>query len=348
MLVALLGCVTAAAPAAGAQFHWGPPVSLVSYATAGDEPAPDDVFCPSIHLCVTAPGLAVSLAPTAPGGAWQQPASRAFSSFSISTIACPSAQLCIGGGGAPGLQMSTDPAAGAPSWHSASTVGLPRFGLDAIVCPSTRTCVAGGFATGMNGAPRVYTSTDTASRWARADARLAPCRPDDPVCSPYLACPATTLCVAMTPDGVAYASTHPGNPRRAWRRTAVEPPDDAQPIVGLSCPTVHLCATADGDGRHVFVTHDPGAARPRWRTISVGFDTDELACPLANLCIANQDDAFPFVTNTPLGPAALWHPETIDPEGAITAVACPSAAVCVAVDDTNHAVTGTALIGATR
>jgi len=243
--------------------------------------------------------------------------------------------------------MSTDPAAGLSSWHSADTVDFPDPGsVDAIACPSTRLCVAS--AVGFRTAPRIYASTDPSGRWGQADARLDACPGTDAGCSPFVACPATTLCVAVTPNGMAYASTHPGDPHRAWRRAAVEPPGDARLLDGISCPTVHLCATADGVGRRVFVTGDPGAARPRWRTISVGFDTDELACPLANLCIANQDDAFGFVTNTPLGPAALWHPDTIDPEGAITAVACPSAALCVAVDDTDHAVTGTARIGATR
>ena len=100
----------------------------------------------------------------------------------------------------------------------------------------------------------------------------------------------------------------------------------------------------DGTGQHLLVSGHPAAGASAWLTAPVGFDTDWIGCPLTTLCVANQGDAFPLISDAPLSGASSWRWSDLDHAGTLTGISCPSSTECVAVDNSGNVVTGSALV----
>lgn len=111
-----------------------------------------------------------------------------------------------------------------------------------------------------------------------------------------VACPTASFCIAVG-DGVATTSTDPAGGAGAWR---VRPVDSVVALEDVSCASPTLCVAIDGSGFVLSSTH-PAGGRGAWRA--------EPLDPVSRHC----------------------HSACAGP--ALTAIACPSANLCVATDD---------------
>jgi hypothetical protein len=176
---------------------------------------------------------------------------------------------------------------------------------------------------------------------------VPPCS-DGGLCDFDLACPTSAFCAAVNPGGTLLTSADPAGGIKAWKSASVDATAADHPPQGISCPSASLCLIGDGTGQDLLVSRRPAAGASAWRTVPVGFDTDWVACPLMTLCLANQADAFPLISEAPLSGASSWRWSGVDPAGTLTGVSCPSSTECVAVDASGNVVTGSALVAPHR
>jgi hypothetical protein len=170
-----------------------------------------------------------------------------------------------------------------------------------------------------------------------------------------LACPSTALCVGFDDLGNALQSTDPtriGSWRVARLRGALAP-------TGVSCPSTLLCVAVDssyyGAGR-ILLSTDPAAGPPSWRVepVRAEVNPEGIACPSTTLCVVSEADGNVVTSTDPTGGAGTWHVAHIDSAKAVTGdhadlegVSCPSASLCVAVDDAGDVLTSTDPAGGT-
>lgn len=179
-------------------------------------------------------------------------------------------------------------------------------------------------------------SPATAGGWAR-DARIDPGRPAG------LACPSSTLCVAVDSSGNALISTAAGMAAKDWR---VAPVDLGGSLTGVSCPSAGLCVAVDTAGR-VLTSQDPAGLV--WQSGMVGSEGwAAVSCPTVSLCVAvgGQDVAFSV---DPMAGSSSWtvvhgvdrgvdyECAKYNPSGpcspyALTSVSCPTRTLCEAID----------------
>jgi hypothetical protein len=125
----------------------------------------------------------------------------------------------------------------------------------------------------------------------------------------------------------------------------------------MACPSVSLCVGFDGGTGNVIASTDPADGAAAWTVSQVESGSNGgvgMACPSVRLCVA-FDSAGNVITSTdPAGGANAWtvaHVDTTDPAcgshesstcpGAIMALACPSASLCVGVDSNGYILTST-------
>jgi hypothetical protein len=166
-----------------------------------------------------------------------------------------------------------------------------------------------------------------------------------------ITCPSVSLCVATDAAGDVVTSTHPAGGASTW--TAVHLSD----VAPMACPSVSLCVGFDGGTGNVIASNDPAAGAAAWSVSHV--DSGPLGlvgveCPSVRLCVAFDGDGNVITSTDPAGGASAWtvaHVDTTDPAcgshgstmcpGAITALACPSASLCVGVDSNGYVLTST-------
>jgi hypothetical protein len=169
-----------------------------------------------------------------------------------------------------------------------------------------------------------------------------------------LALVALALCLAIVP--AAHAQTTPPTAHQPvnspgpllWTAPAGV---DAQPIDSIACPSAALCVAVDRDGDALWSTH-PANGTGAWHRIDIdgGNDLTGIACPSTSLCVAVDQVGNVITTTDPAGGA--WTLSKVDPSkmqnntdnaGSILlrGVACPSTALCVAVDSVGNALIST-------
>jgi hypothetical protein len=212
----------------------------------------------------------------------------------------------------------------------------------AVSCPSSSLCVV------TNGHGQVATSTDpTGGAWQVADV-------DGTNAIGALACPSVSLCVAGDADGNVVTSTNPTGGAGAWQPADV---DGKQIFQAMSCPSVSLCVGLDsGDA---VTSARPTDGSDAWDVTkldtstppSVDFSQGGLACPTVTLCVAggtlfasggvNGDGI--ETTTAPLNGAGAWSITDPGVHGAtqVKSVSCPSASLCVMLDDEGNVLTAT-------
>lgn len=174
-----------------------------------------------------------------------------------------------------------------------------------------------------------------------------------------IVCPSASFCAALDGNGELLTTERPASGAHAWTaRRIVQYPDS---LAALACPSAGLCvAVTDGGG--LLSSTNPTGPASAWRlTAGVPYDipgveadaTFAVACPTTSLCVAaNGNEGTLMVTTDPAG--GSWQPEqVVDPASGcelgepspcaqqITALACPSATACVAVDDDGNALSST-------
>jgi hypothetical protein len=303
------------------------------------------VSCPSRQLCVIADGsggVLSTMQPTTGASSWQ--VTHIYGSASVGGVSCVAASSCVALEGHD-MFASADPAAGRRTWLLATTdrydTGDP---IAAVACPSRRLCVA------IDGGD-VLTSTEPGAKSAAWKTTKV-----DRAALVALACPSRSLCVADDGSGNIVTSVDPTGGRRAWRRVHIRGAQSSSigasgDLFGISCPTVHACVTSDGAG-NIITSDDPTGGAAAWKIDHTADDEfaaqDGLgaslpivgfACPAASLCAgvvnvgggAHETPGYIVTSTDPTGGARAWR-FTTDSFEFLSAIACPSRRLCVALD----------------
>jgi hypothetical protein len=335
------------------------------------------ISCPTIRFCVAIRGgtVAVSMHPGGGGRTWHahhrdgvpggivdcastrlcgasrygrlaiihDPASRRGTVTSTrgvaQTISCPSERLCVAGLGER-IYVTAAAASRHPSWQAADIDGANP--LTAISCTSSDFCLGvGGY--GQIGLA-VSSTTPSGPTWARSSG----------VMGTSVLCRAGAFCLAGDDHGGILSSSDAQAPFSNWRRNIVLPQiviDEGfghtsvleAPISGLACPTDSLCVAAGSygtaGGGNVLVSTDPTGGVSAWTKVSELPGT-AVSCPSVTFCASAGDQRVATSTN-PTGGAGAWSTVEIDRLHTLRGVSCPTASLCVAVDDAGNALTST-------
>ena len=204
------------------------------------------VACPSVSLCVVADAAAgsyllTSTNPTSGPSAWtttQVPGADGF----LDGASCPSVSLCVVEDGSGQIATSTNPTGGSGAWTVANIDG--GF-LSRTACPTTSLCVTGS----LDGLAWSTNPTGGPTAWNHASLNGG---------NGYvgIACPSTTLCVAVSNTGHAATSTDPSGGASTWTDTLIDGPSCA---VNTPCIAQQLYAH-DDQGTSIFDTTGPGSS----------------------------------------------------------------------------------------
>lgn len=153
-----------------------------------------------------------------------------------------------------------------------------------------------------------------------------------------IACPASTLCVAVDGLGNAVTSSSPFGGPAAWTANKVAPG-----FSGIDCPSAALCVGRFGGS--VIVSTDPAGGPAAWSAPAV-IDTAQItqvACaPSSPTCVAVDNAGSVLTTAAAGGGAAAWQKQNVAGTDALTGVSCPSVNLCVAVGQNGDVLTSTA------
>ncbi len=322
---------TAVPTAATARLSWSPARLIDPGSGLGRGVSLSGVSCPSVSLCVAvddAGDVVTSTAPTSGarwtiahvdrGHGWQP---------TLDGVSCPSASLCVAVDDAGDAVTSTAPTAGKGHWQIAP-VDRDHGPLDGVSCPSVSLCVA------VDDAGDVLTSTDPTGGpgyWSRTHVE-DPSGSDDQLDG--VSCPSVTLCVAVNFQRQVLTSTNPTGGAAAWRVTPV-PGGDGLPLDSISCSSPSLCVATGQDGGLAITTNPTGGERA-WVTRSL--DAPPLfgvSCAPGGPCVTVDSNGDAFASTAG---ASTWVRARVDPNNELSAVSCPSARRCVAVDDSGNVV----------
>ncbi len=247
-------------------------------------------------LTLAAP--AVARAAGAPGVAgpmlWAAPV--ALDPGSIDGLACPSPTLCVAVDDTGHLLSTRDPSAGAGAWRTADVAGTTP--LTAVSCPSQLLCVA------VDATGDVVSSTDPGSphpvwRLAHVDSSLTEPSPfgGGPDLLQGVACPTTSLCVAVDSVGNAVYSLDPAGGAGAWSVAHIDYATDPHcvgtgltcqsALTGVACPAATSCTAVDFAG-NILQTTAPASGAP-WPSRPASASPAPLwglSCPSVSRCVA--------------------------------------------------------------
>lgn len=141
-------------------------------------------------------------------------------------------------------------------------------------------------------------------------------------------CPSSSLCVAVDVSGNVITSTNPNGPAADWTATDVI----ASSLHAVSCASPSLCVAVSTAGQLVTST-DPTGGAAAWTTTKISGVGHLGAVDCAvGVCAALDADAKILLSSNPTGGAGAW---TVgEPSGTslfLSAIDCPSSALCVAV-----------------
>lgn len=286
-------------------------------------------------------------------------------SSALDAAACaPGTTVCLAADEYGDLLTSDDPAGGAGTWSAGKIAASPGPGLQAVACPGVSLCVAAESDIYHSSDPAGGASTWRATRLGGIGSFMYD-----------IACPTTTLCVAIRADGRIAVSSHPAGGTAVWTVTkriapaigldaifcSAEPrcfvTDTGGPVltsndpaggpgawtksratpelVAGACPTSRLCVTV-GLGE-IATSTAPDAQVWTRRPIPDGLVS--VSCPTTSLCVAVGDGGEVYVSTDPAsGP---WSHTIIDYGFNLSSVSCASASLCVATDDAGHVLTAT-------
>lgn len=348
--VALAPCGSASA-SSFSRLRWQHPYRIDSPASS-QTAGLTSVACPTTRLCVATDesgNVLTSTNPLAGVRGWSSalvdPGGR------LSSLSCPSASFCAAVDETSRVFTTGDPAAGATAWSSTTIEGATD-GFSAISCPSTALCVAVDYA------GDVATSTDPLSgsaAWHVVRVDDGSCPASGPGCDGVgsysldaIACPAVSLCVAANWSGDLLVSTDPGLAAASWSivqvqgRSICEIGGVCAPahITHISCPSTSWCL-ADSAAQ-VLRSMNPVGDSAAWQPLGVapyaGFA--QISCPFTSLCLAETGSpGEPNVIGDPLMHGS-WTDLQADGTRQLDSISCPSALLCVAVDESGYVLVG--------
>ena len=142
-----------------------------------------------------------------------------------------------------------------------------------------------------------------------------------------LACPTSTLCVAVDSAERMLVSTDPAGGASSWSAPASI---GLAGITGLACPTAALCVATDYQG-HLTTSTNPAGGASTWSAAAtidpVGIT--QLQCPSSALCVAIDWNSRVLASTNPAGGASTWSaPSSLS--AYVDQLACPSSGLCLA------------------
>lgn len=170
-----------------------------------------------------------------------------------------------------------------------------------------------------------------------------------------LACPSSTLCVAVSTGGELETSSEDAFPPSAPSGQTSTALVNGYTLGTTACASEAVCDSAVGGKVASFSTSDPGPTTPVEADPSATFPTgsgefedsgviSSLACASALVCVAT-DTGGAVVTFPPSSPENATSPVLVDTNlvgkssGGVTGVACPAANQCTLIDDDGGEVT---------
>lgn len=301
------------------------------------------ISCPSESFCGAVDSAGVFLSTSHP-----EIVRRAWSvggpALADTGVSCPTASLCVTTDSAGEIAASADPSGGPSTWSAGATFPPSESGglmtaspATGVSCASASLCVAVGhgmacsvgcFPSGPGYLASTTDPTGGPSAWSVSTLPQAPALT-------AVACPSSTLCVAVDDSGTVGSSTNPAGGASAWKVVAVERRLDA-----ISCASTRLCVAVDNAGNAFISTHPTGVAGA-WRRVHLsGQALTGVSCASGSLCVA-VGGTRAFVSARPTGDASAWISDNIDPAAVLNGVSCPSVMLCIATD-----AAGNTLIGA--
>lgn len=300
--------------------------------------APNDYLasaaCPTNSLCVLGSILGKLYVNTDPGN----PASTwtvVSVGHTLRSIACPSAETCVGVDDTRDLLASAGGVSG--PWQIVGSVTTPAGDptISAIACPTAHQCIA------VNNSPSIISSSSptTSGSWTEHEID----RSNGPS---SISCPSEEMCAIADASGNVLTSTTPTK-RRSWRLRHI----GTAGINAISCPAPSLCVAGDATGNILWATEPTSGT---WTTTPVAdpvYDRDGnlepvpvtgVSCASTRFCIAGYSDIWGdghgLVTQNPTGPREAWSVDQGIARGSgFTSASCPSPSFC-AVVLTDHSV----------
>ncbi len=293
-------------------------------------------------------GLALLLAAASPALAsdWVgHPLSGEGAQAQLFGISCPTASLCVAGGGNNTIASSTDPLAPG-GWKSVYvaegvTPGNPnQRQIKGVSCPSAQLCVAVSFL------GRIITSTEPtgeASAWSVADLD-----PEGPNTHFYgVSCPTTSFCVAVAGGGEIAVSTDPTGGAGAWTVTHLAVPLELRAV---SCTSPSFCVAVGDSGTEIRpapgnlaeVVSSTAPATGLWQQAELPGSHGGLfgvSCPSTGLCVSGDMFGNVVASGAPTGPASGWASFSGGATVQITGASCSSPSECLLVDNNGDALT---------
>jgi hypothetical protein len=307
---------------------WSTPVDITP-----DSKELDAISCPTVTFCLAGSrdGFAYrSVNPTDASPTWNEITTR--SGYHVRSLSCPTADMCTAAGN-DGAITSTDPGAAAPVWRFRPQ-SVP---LGALACGTASFCIVAGF-----GDPRVFVTRDASQpspspNWSAIGNIFG----TNTLSS--AACPDESLCLAGDDGGRILTTTNPTALGPTWRATAFGIGTGG--VVSVECPSASLCVAA-GKNHSAAVSHDPAAATPHWVAAPPPFTPKDLSCPTVDRCVAinTTDGAAVLDDVSKIGtiddPAPVWRDaKQVDGASGVSALSCPTATHCAAVDSAGSVLT---------
>lgn len=267
---------------------------------------PTSMSCPSASLCAAVSGSSI-LTSTDPAGGQAAWTATPLANPGMTSVSCPTPNLCLAGGIDGSILTSTAPNGGQSTWTQ-QQIGQPgvcdKYGcgydsIQAVSCASPELCAA-------TDGPNLWVSTDPGkanATWAKSP------MPDS---FHVLTCPADDLCVSANGEEID-ATTNPSSPSPTWIVTHLPMVTGTSGfgvtshglVSSVSCPSAQLCVAVDAIAGYAF-TGNP--------TDPSSWTATKIDSPLTGLNLGQTS---------------------------LTGVSCSPSGPCVAVDASGNAIVGT-------
>jgi hypothetical protein len=232
------------------------------------------------------------------------------------------------------------------SWSTPQPVVAPGIvDLTRMACaPSSTLCVGADLFNGDIAA--TANATGGASEWAvgNIDGRAVAENGQSESEITAIACPSTTLCVAVDSSGHILYSTKPAEPA-SWQKVTPTAGEGGR-LGYVACPSASLCLVTDSAGT-VLTSTDPSGGAAAWTATNLAVTPNLVGCESPTLCIAVSPAGEVVSSTEPTGGAGKWSPasEKVDPGQNPVRIACTTA-FCALADENGNLVTATNPAGA--
>lgn len=309
--------------------------TATSLNTDGDNDS-SAITCASTELCIITDysgNILTSTNPSSGPTSWKAGYLTGNEIEIITAAACPSTSLCVAVNLYGNVLTSTNPAGGAASWQVTSGEYKSVGNLRGLSCPTATFCAAAGEGD-------VLISTDPTgglSAWHANHIETSSVGPTYEGLND-IACPAASLCVAVDRKGDVLTSTEPAG-NASWQSAHVDSATDdlgeQAELTDVTCASVSFCVALDNAG-NILTSTNPAGGGTAWHVathVNEG-SYGRITCPSEGLCVTtgyNNGGGEACMAATPISESG--HAWTLVTNcGQPGAIACPSAAFCVALE----------------